>query len=60
MSKDQSAANLEKSIEDAYQRMLAAPDIEKALIFFREVAALIRQRTPARIREMERERRLQS
>lgn len=49
---------LERQIDGAYRRMVNAVMAVDATKHFHEMVALIRQRSPARIKQMERERRL--
>jgi hypothetical protein len=50
--------DLERQIDSAYKRMVNAVMADDSLIAFHEMVELIRQRSPARIKQMERERRL--
>lgn len=49
---------LERQIDAAYKRMVNAVMADDSTKAFHEMVDLIRQRTPARIKQMERERRL--
>ena len=51
-----SEAELEAAIAAAYQRLINAPTWEEKLERWREMVKLIDQRTPARVRFMERTR----
>lgn len=48
----------ERQIDSAYRRMVDAIRADDSLIAFHEMVELIRQRSPAQIKKMERERRL--
>lgn len=57
-SQEQVDADLERDIDAAYDRMIAAPNDTESKAHFQEMTRLIYRRSPHRIQQMELERRL--
>lgn len=57
-SQEQMDADLEREIDATYSRMIAAPTENESRELFKEMAILLRRRSPQQIHKMELERRL--
>lgn len=59
-SQEQVDADLERDIDAAYDRMIAAPNDTESKAHFQEMTRLIYRRSPHQVQKMEMERRLRN